>query len=123
MNVLVVDDSEGIRKVVLRIIKASRFKFNLWFEAANGQEALEILSKQEVDLVLADVNMPVMDGLELLKRIRENQATRSIPVVMVTTEAAVSRIEEAQRLGASGYVRKPFTPHAIDSALERVFTE
>jgi two-component system chemotaxis response regulator CheY len=87
------------------------------YEAGDGQEALETLKKQKIDLVLSDINMPKMDGLQLLASVRASAAWRSIPVVMITTEGGESKVAEAVKLGASGYVRKPFTADQIKEKL------
>jgi len=82
-------------------------------EAANGSQALEILSQQTVDLVLTDINMPVMDGLELVRQLHKVDKARDVPVLMITTEGSESQVVQAIACGARGYVRKPFTPEQI----------
>jgi two-component system chemotaxis response regulator CheY len=86
-------------------------------EAGDGQEALELLKAQPVDLVLTDINMPKMDGIQLLAALKASAAWRSIPVVMITTEGGETKVGEAVRLGAAGYVRKPFTADQIKEKL------
>ena len=87
------------------------------FEAGDGQEALDVLKRQRLDLVLTDINMPRMDGLQLLGAMKASQEWRSIPVVMITTEGGEAKVGEAVRLGAAGYVRKPFTADQIKEKL------
>jgi two-component system chemotaxis response regulator CheY len=86
-------------------------------EAGDGQEALAVLGAQKVDLVLSDINMPRMDGLQLLASIKASAQWRQIPVVMITTEGGETKVGEAVKLGAVGYVRKPFTADQIKEKL------
>jgi two-component system chemotaxis response regulator CheY len=86
-------------------------------EAGDGQEALTLLGKHRVDLVLTDINMPKMDGLQLLAVLKASAQWRSIPVVMITTEGGETKVAEAVKLGAAGYVRKPFTADQITEKL------
>ena len=82
-------------------------------EAGDGSEALELLKANTVELIMCDINMPVMDGLELLKAMREQNLAAGVPVVMVTTESSAEHVREAVAVGASGYIRKPFTPDHV----------
>lgn len=87
------------------------------FEANNGEEGLERLRSQPVDLILSDVNMPVMSGLEFVRQIQAQKLAPGVPVVMITTESSKDTVMEALAAGAQGYIRKPFTP---DQVMERV---
>lgn len=118
MNILIVDDSSAIRKILQRALSQSGIPVSQVLEAGDGNEALDILKSKDIQLVLSDVNMPNMDGLELLKALRAVERWKSIPVIMITTEASPARVTEALRLGASGYVRKPFSPDQIKEKLE-----
>lgn len=122
-NVLVVDDSLPMRSVIKKTIKASGFKVGQFFDAANGIEALQILKKEWLDLVLTDYNMPGMDGLELIKEMKKDETMDSIPVVMVTTEGSQLRVKEFIETGAKDYIKKPFTPEAIRQKLNRIMGE
>ncbi len=82
-------------------------------EAANGAEALNALRQNPVDLVLCDINMPVMDGLEFIRQMGSVENTKGVPVVMITTEGSESHVVEALSHGARGYIRKPFTPEEV----------
>ncbi len=113
LNILVVDDSMLIRQVVKKVVRQAGLDVGTFIEAANGQEALDILLKTPVDLVLSDINMPGMDGIEMLMRLRQIERLETLPVIMVTTEGSEERINEAMELGASGYVLKPFTPERL----------
>ena len=90
------------------------------FEAGDGIEALEILRANPVSLVLSDINMPNMDGLQLLSNVKAVEAWKNIPVVMITTEGSHAKVLEAVQLGAAGYVRKPFTPDQIKEKLAEI---
>ncbi len=117
MNVLIVDDSAAIRKILQRVLEQASVPITQVFEAGDGLEAVSVLKVQEIDLILSDINMPNMDGLQLLSLIRATEKWKSVPVVMITTEGSESKVKEAVLLGASGYVRKPFTPDHIKEKL------
>jgi len=122
-NVLVVDDSLPMRGIVIKIIKASGFNVQQFFEASNGIEALTILSQKRLDLVLTDYNMPEMDGLELLDEMQKNEMFKSIPVVMITTEGSKQRLAEFLEKGAADYLKKPFAPEEIKQKLNQIMGE
>jgi len=122
-NVLIVDDSSSMRAVIKRTIKLSGFNVGEYFEAGDGREALEILSNKWVDLVLSDINMPNMNGLQLIAEMKKNELLSSIPVVMVTTEGSEKIVEESIRLGASKYIKKPFFPEDIKNTLRSLLGE
>ncbi len=117
LNVLIVDDSSAIRKILQRVLRQVEAPISEIFEAADGVEALAVLESQKVSFVLSDINMPNMDGLQLLSEIKNRVEFRSLPVVMITTEGAQNKVLEAVNLGAAGYVRKPFTPEQIKEKL------
>jgi len=110
---LIVDDSAMMRKIVLRALTLAGLDFKKVLEAGNGNEALELLKANTVELIMCDINMPVMSGLELLKEMREQNLAAGVPVVMVTTESSAEHVREAVAVGASGYIRKPFTPDHV----------
>lgn len=117
MNVLIVDDSAAIRKILQRVLNQANVPISQVFEAGDGCEALNVLRAQRVGLILSDINMPNMDGLQFLSSVRAEEEWKNIPVVMITTEGSHARVMEAVQLGASGYVRKPFTPDQIKEKL------
>lgn len=119
-NILIVDDSRTMRQVIKKALGLSGFKVGECLEAGNGKEALEVLSRTWVDLILSDIHMPVMDGFGLLQALKEDENWHDLPVVMITTEANEERLQQAVALGAKGYIRKPFTPENIRSFLSRV---
>jgi two-component system chemotaxis response regulator CheY len=117
-DVLVVDDSAAIRKILQRVLRQTGMAIRAVHEAGDGQEALEQLKNQPgIQLVLTDINMPKMDGLQLLAAIKASAAWRDLPVVMITTEGGETKVGEAVKLGAAGYVRKPFTADQIKEKL------
>jgi two-component system chemotaxis response regulator CheY len=122
-NVLIVDDSSSMRAIVRKIIKISGFNIGELLEAADGKEAIKVLTDEWVDLVLTDINMPNMNGLELISEMKKDEMLKSIPVVMVTTEGSEKRIQESMKLGASGYIKKPFLPEEIKMTLSAIMGE
>ena len=116
-DILVVDDSAAIRKILQRVLRQTGMSIRTIHEAGDGQEALETLNRNNVDLVLTDINMPKMDGLQFLAAMKSSPERRRIPVVMITTEGGETKVAEAVRLGAAGYVRKPFTADQIKEKL------
>jgi two-component system chemotaxis response regulator CheY len=116
-DILVVDDSAAIRKILQRVLRQTGMAINAIHEAGDGQEALTVLADHPVHLVLTDINMPKMDGLQLLASLKASAQWRTIPVVMITTEGGETKVAEAVRLGAAGYVRKPFTADQIKEKL------
>jgi two-component system, chemotaxis family, chemotaxis protein CheY len=119
-NVLIVDDSTSMRAVIKKIISISGFKMNQCYEAGNGVEALDILSKSWVDIILSDINMPEMNGLELLNRLKKDELFKDIPVIVITTEGSSERMEEAFNCGARGFIKKPFLPEDVKKILHEV---
>ena len=107
--VLVVDDSAMMRKVVLRVLKMADVEFETTLEAGDGNQALSILRAHAVRLIMCDINMPAMSGLELLQKIKDEKLAPGVPIVMVTTENSEPQVRQAIQAGARGYIRKPFT--------------
>jgi two-component system, chemotaxis family, chemotaxis protein CheY len=122
-NILIVDDSAPMRAVIKKIIKASGFDVGQFFEASNGLEALKVLSEEWLDLVLSDYNMPDMNGLELVEKMKNDETLKSMPVVMITTEGSRERFEEFMAKGIMGYIKKPFTPEQIKQKLMEIMGE
>jgi two-component system chemotaxis response regulator CheY len=117
LDVLIVDDSAAIRKILQRVLTQTEVPIGKVHEANDGQEALAKLQSENVGLILSDINMPNMDGIELLSRVRQNDSWRQVPVIMITTEASQNKVMQALELGASGYLRKPFTAEQIKEKL------
>jgi two-component system chemotaxis response regulator CheY len=119
--VMVVDDFATMRRIVRNILKDLQFKEII--EAENGEEALKLLKSAKVDLIVSDWNMPVMTGLELLKRVRADGRLKDLPFLMVTAEAQKENIIEAIQAKVSNYVVKPFTPAAIAEKLAKIIPQ
>jgi two-component system, chemotaxis family, chemotaxis protein CheY len=117
-RILVVDDSPAIRKVLFTLLKRSGFEVD---EATNGELALQKAKNSKIDLVVSDVNMPKMDGLEFLAKLRELDGYRKVPVVMLTTESQKEQVMEAKQHDIRGWVLKPLDPekflHTINNLL------
>ena len=116
-NLLIVDDSNSMRTVVKKIVSLTGLEVSQILEADNGRKALDVLSGSWVDVVILDINMPEMNGLELLKRMSEDDVLKNIPVVMMTTEASEAHMKTAFELGAKGFIRKPFVPEELRKML------
>lgn len=117
VRTLIVDDSSVMRKIVERSLRQAGIEPMTVHEAGSGAEGIEILRTTEVDLILSDINMPCMDGLEFVRQIQAQNLAEGVPVVMVTTESSEEHVRQAIQAGARGYIRKPFT---TDQVKERV---
>lgn len=121
LNILIVDDSALTRKKILRILEMVDLEVEHFFEAGNGVEALKIMEGTSVDLVLADLNMPEMGGEEMIREMRTNKATESVPVVVVSTESNTARVKELLLEGVKDYLHKPFTPEEFRATIRTVW--
>lgn len=119
-NVLIVDDSQTMRKVIIKALTLSGFDLGDCLEAENGQEALSVLEAHWVDLILTDLNMPVMNGWELIRRLKEHPTLADLPVVLITTEGSETRLKELFDLGVQDYIKKPFHPETLRDTLTRI---
>ena len=119
-DILVVDDSAAIRKILTRVLRQTGMAIQTIHEAGDGQDALAVMALHRIDLVLSDINMPKIDGLQLLASLKASPKWQKVPVVMITTEGGETKVAEAVRLGAAGYVRKPFTADQIKEKLVRI---
>lgn len=119
LDLLIVDGSPAIRKILQRQLQKAEMPIGQIFQAGDGLEALAVIRANKIGVVLSEVNMPNMDGIQLLGELRANEQWKDIPVVMITTEGSESIVMEAARLGATGYVRKPFTPEQIKDVISR----
>jgi len=120
LNVLIVDDSSTVRSVLKKTLDLANIPVAELFEAENGREALQILHDQWIDLVFADINMPVMGGIEMVENMSDHGMMNSIPVVIVTTEGSQTRIEQLRQKGIKGYIRKPFTPESVKDEVNKI---
>jgi len=113
LRVLIVDDSSVMRKIIDRSLRQAGLEVSEVFEASNGAEALARVAETHVDLILSDINMPIMDGLEMVRQLQAVDNAKGVPIVMITTEAVESNVVQALASGARAYIRKPFTPDQI----------
>jgi two-component system, chemotaxis family, chemotaxis protein CheY len=113
IRMLIVDDSSVMRKIVERSLRQAGLSIEQVFEAGNGAEALATVQANKLDLILCDINMPVMDGLEFVKQLPNIALAKGVPVVMITTEGSEGHVVQALSAGASGYIRKPFTAEQV----------
>jgi two-component system chemotaxis response regulator CheY len=123
VDVLIVDDSSVMRKIVERSLRQAGIELGKVSEAGNGLEALAILRQEKVNLILCDINMPVMDGLEFVKSLSGVGNAKGVPVVMITTEGGEGHVVQALSAGARGYIRKPFTPDQVKEQVLPVLAE
>lgn len=120
LNVMIVDDSATVRSIVKKAMRLAELPLNTVIEAANGVEALHELREQWIDLVLTDINMPEMNGLELIEAMKGDPLLASIPIVVISTEGSATRIEETKAAGVNAYLRKPFHPEQIKELVEDI---
>jgi len=113
LQVLIVDDSSVMRKIVERSLRQAGLDPLTVIEASSGVEGIEALKSERVQLILSDINMPSMDGLEFLRQIRVQNLAPGVPVVMITTESSEEHVKQAILSGAQGYIRKPFTAEQV----------
>jgi two-component system chemotaxis response regulator CheY len=113
IRTLIVDDSSVMRKIVERALRQAGLDGLVVHEAGSGVEGLEVLKTKSVDLILSDINMPAMDGLEFLRQIALQNLAAGVPVVMITTESSEEHVKQAIQAGAKGYIRKPFTAEQV----------
>ena len=121
LNVLIVDDSVAIRMILQRALRHTDLPLNQVFEAGDGCAAMEIVKTEKVGIILSDINMPNMDGLQLLAALKASGTATDVPVVMISTESTQSKVMEAVRLGAKGFIKKPFAQDEIREKLAAFF--
>jgi two-component system chemotaxis response regulator CheY len=116
-KVMTVDDSRTMRDMVSFTLRGAGYDV---VEAADGQQAMSAIATTKVDLVITDLNMPVMDGLTLIRKLRAIPAHRTLPILMLTTEADESKKAEGRAAGATGWIVKPFNPDKLVSVVQKV---
>lgn len=119
-NILIVDDSRTIRSVIKKTLLIAGVPTGELFEASNGLEGLQIMKNNWVDLCFADINMPVMNGIQMIEKMLEDHMLEKLPVVIVSTEGSKTRIEELFRKGVRAYLRKPITPEIVRNVVKEV---
>ena len=119
LNILIVDDSAVVRAMILKTLRMAGIPLGEVYQAADGQQGLDSLEANWIDLVFADINMPVMNGEEMINKIREQPEWEELPIIVVSTEGSATRIERLQQKGAS-FVHKPFTPEIVQSVIKEI---
>jgi len=114
---MIVDDSVTMRRIIMRTMRMSGLKFDVIEEAGNGREALEKLNETPVDIILCDVNMPEMNGTELVHEVRQMDSCADTKIIMVSTESSQEFIDEMMTSGANGYITKPFSPEKFEEKI------
>ena len=122
-SILIVDDSLPMRSVIKKTLKTAGFGTSQFTEAANGKEALEVMKNDWIDIILTDYNMPVMNGMDLIKEIKNSDLLKDIPVVVISTEGNDEKIKQFMDFGAAGYITKPFTPESIRDLIINILGE
>lgn len=120
LQILVVDDSPAMCRLIEKVVRASGLPVGTVLHAGDGLQALDRLRQSAFDLVLSDINMPVMDGRELLVRIMSDANLQKVPVVVISTDASTERMRQMIAEGAMGYIQKPFRPADLQEELRRV---
>lgn len=118
LNILIVDDSATTRAVIAKALSLSGLPIGEVFQASNGLEALQCVDKVWVDLILADINMPVMNGVEMVERMSALRILESVPVIVVSTDGSASRMAHLKSCGVRAFVRKPFAPEAVRDVVQ-----
>ncbi len=119
LNTLVVDDSSVMRTIIIKTLRLAGLPLGEIWEAKNGEEGLRVLQENWVDLAMIDIHMPVMDGEEMLTRIRANDQYKSLPVIVISSESDPGKIEKMLGLGAT-FIHKPFTPEVLKDVIVEV---
>jgi two-component system chemotaxis response regulator CheY len=119
-NILVVDDSQTMRAVIVKTISMAEVEVSKLFEATNGKEALELLEREWVDIVFADINMPVMNGIEMVEHMVKLGYMECTPVVVISTEGSKTRLDALRSMGVRGFLRKPISPELFKTVVDGV---
>jgi two-component system, chemotaxis family, chemotaxis protein CheY len=122
VRALIIDDSSVMRKIVERCLRQAGVELSEVKEANNGTDALDIVAKNPVDLILCDINMPVMDGIEFVRRLKHIESVRDVPVVIISSEGGEAHVLQALSASARGYIRKPFTPEQVKEQVVPLLT-
>lgn len=119
VKILVVDDSPIMRKVIERTCNICGYDSTAIFEASNGKEGLAVLEKHTIDLLLVDINMPIMGGVQMLEEVKKSDKNKNISILIVSSESNKERIEKLSRFGAR-FIHKPFTPEKLMEEMEEL---
>jgi two-component system chemotaxis response regulator CheY len=116
LNILVVDDSSVMRSIIIKTLKMTGLPLGDIWEAKNGEEGLRLLRGKWVDLALVDIHMPVMDGEEMINRLRDNEQYKNLPIIVISSESDPSKIEMMHRKGTT-FIHKPFKPETLKEVM------
>ena len=116
-KIMTVDDSTSMRQMVSFTLEQHGYDI---IEAANGSEALEKLNKEKIDMLITDINMPELDGLDLVRRVRDNPAYKFLPIIILSNESQTVMKEEGKAAGATGWIVKPFRPEQLVAVVRKV---
>lgn len=117
LRVLTVDDSRTILAMLHHTLSNAGFEV---LQAEDGKQGLEVLKTETVDVVITDINMPVMDGIEFIKQVRASGAHQSLPILILTTETSQDKRDQGKAAGGTGWIVKPFDPEKLISVIHRV---
>ena len=120
LNVLIVDDSKVVRKIISKTLKLTGISINEIHDASNGKEALEVMNDEWIDIVFTDINMPIMGGVEMVEKMDEDGLMQTIPVIVISTEGSETRIEQLTQKGVKAYLRKPVTPEKLRDVVKDI---
>lgn len=120
LNIMIVDDSPVMRAFIRKILALTGLEVGEILDAGDGDVALELLKERGADLILTDINMPHMNGEELIRRLESDDSLRAIPVIVVSTDSSRRRVERMRTLGVRGYVSKPFLPEQLREEVGKV---
>jgi two-component system chemotaxis response regulator CheY len=121
-NIMVVDDSDTARSFIIKALQVGGVDIGQIYQAANGQQALEMLEHEWIDIVLSDINMPEMNGIDMVRNMKEDGLLQTVPVVIISTERSQARIEELKNAGIRDYINKPFTPESIKQIVDSILS-
>jgi two-component system, chemotaxis family, chemotaxis protein CheY len=119
-NILLVDDSNTVKSVIAKALALSGLAVGSLFKAGNGKEGLEVLRREPVHLVFADINMPIMNGVQMVDEMKADPALKAVPIVVISTEGSAVRIQDLKDKGVNAFLRKPFQPEALKKTVEEV---
>ncbi|MBN2329095.1 MAG: response regulator [Candidatus Omnitrophica bacterium] len=122
-NILIVDDSKIVHAMLTQALEMTDIELGEIFHAMNGREGLDLLRRHSVDLVLSDIHMPEMDGVEMVEQVRLDESLRSIPIVVISSEGSRKRMEQLRENGVQYFIRKPFTPEKINESIRQAMGE
>ncbi|HEY8056855.1 MAG TPA: response regulator [Terriglobales bacterium] len=121
-TILIVDSSTVMRRIIERSLVLAGLELQQLVEASNGAEALAAIEQHHPEIVLSEIKLDQLSGLDLLRRLREDEATRTLPFIFISSQAAESQVQEALTLGAQGFIRKPFTADQVKDYIAPLFT-